>query len=532
MSEYENRGLGLIQSEPDPRDFIFGAAYKAESLPERFLTDVSGIQVHDQGKYQNCGTHALSAHVEIGLQKAGKYQKVSFPWYYGNRRYSENKGEGTEARGLLKAAQKDGGLYLADYPYEEEVPKAIETFEKYFESLKTKAQNIRIKNYYQCVTADEVKRAVYYYGSVLVGTIVFKSFYEITAENPIMPEPRIDGTSLEPMAGGHMMLIVGWDKQGFTVLNSWGEGFGKKGLFTMPYSIVDWSQRNNFPLPLFEAWAVDGVYIDGKLLETGKEPVTPPTPSGDDGWYKQSGKWRYRENGKDVFGKKGLFTMPYSIVDWSQRNNFPLPLFEAWAVDGVYIDGKLLETGKEPVTPPTPSGDDGWYKQSGKWRYRENGKDVVGWKKVQGIWYYLDSDGYMATGWVKVDGKWYFLKSSGAMATGWLLDKNKWYYLKSNGEMAVGWLKDKEKWYYLKSSGAMAVGWLKDKGEWYYLNADGSMQQNWKEIDGRWYWFDASGKAAKGFQTINGKDYYFAEKWFEDVKECQMIKTDSSGAIV
>ena len=456
MSEYENRGLGLIQSEPDPRDFIFGAAYKAESLPERFLTDVSGIQVHDQGKYQNCGTHALSAHVEIGLQKAGKYQKVSFPWYYGNRRYSENKGEGTEARGLLKAAQKDGGLYLADYPYEEEVPKAIETFEKYFESLKTKAQNIRIKNYYQCVTADEVKRAVYYYGSVLVGTIVFKSFYEITAENPIMPEPRIDGTSLEPMAGGHMMLIVGWDKQGFTVLNSWGEGFGKKG----------------------------------------------------------------------------LFTMPYSIVDWSQRNNFPLPLFEAWAVDGVYIDGKLLETGKEPVTPPTPSGDDGWYKQSGKWRYRENGKDVVGWKKVQGIWYYLDSDGYMATGWVKVDGKWYFLKSSGAMATGWLLDKNKWYYLKSNGEMAVGWLKDKEKWYYLKSSGAMAVGWLKDKGEWYYLNADGSMQQNWKEIDGRWYWFDASGKAAKGFQTINGKDYYFAEKWFEDVKECQMIKTDSSGAIV
>ena len=385
-----------MSTAADPRDYVFGATYGAETLPESYQTDISGIKVHDQGEYQNCGTHALSVHVEIGLKKAGKYQKVSFPWYYGNRRYSENKGEGTEARGLLKAAQKDGGLYLTDYPYEEEVPKAIETFEKYFSQFQQKAQNIRIKNYYQCNTVEEVKKAVYYYGSVLVGTIVFKSFYEITAENPVMPEPRIDKGSLEPMAGGHMMLIVGWDTNGFTVLNSWGEGFGKKGLFTMPYSIVTWSQRQGFPLPLFEAWAVDGVYLNGKLLETG-------APS---------------------------------------------------------------------VTPPTPAGNDGWYKQNGKWRYRENGKDVVGWKKVQNIWYYMNADGYMR------------------------------------------------------------VGWLKDKGEWYFLNQNGSMQLGWKKLDNRWYWFDASGKAVRGFQTINGKDYYFAEQWFEDVKECQMLQTDSNGAIV
>ena len=396
MSEFEKRGLGLLATAADPRDYVFGATYGAETLPESYQTDISGIKVHDQGEYQNCGTHALSVHVEIGLKKAGKYQKVSFPWYYGNRRYSENKGEGTEARGLLKAAQKDGGLYLTDYPYEEEVPKAIETFEKYFSQFQQKAQNIRIKNYYQCNTVEEVKKAVYYYGSVLVGTIVFKSFYEITAENPVMPEPRIDKGSLEPMAGGHMMLIVGWDKNGFTVLNSWGEGFGNKGLFTMPYSIVTWSQRQGFPLPLFEAWAVDGVYLNGKLLETGA---------------------------------------PF-------------------------------------VTPPTPAGNDGWYKQNGKWRYRENGKDVVGWKKVQNVWYYMNADGYMR------------------------------------------------------------VGWLKDKGEWYFLNQNGSMQLGWKKLDNRWYWFDASGKAVRGFQTINGKDYYFAEQWFEDVKECQMLQTDSNGAIV
>ena len=100
MSEFEKRGLGLLSTAADPRDYVFGATYGAETLPESYQTDISGIKVHDQGEYQNCGTHALSAHVEIGLKKAGKYQKVSFPWYYGNRRYSENKGEGTEARGL------------------------------------------------------------------------------------------------------------------------------------------------------------------------------------------------------------------------------------------------------------------------------------------------------------------------------------------------------------------------------------------------------------------------------------------------
>ena len=101
----------------------------------------------------------------------------------------------------------------------------------------------------------------------------------------------------------------------------------------------------------------------------------------------------------------------------------------------VYLDGKLLETGAPSVTPPTPAGNDGWYKQNGKWRYRENGKDVVGWKKVQNVWYYMGSDGYMKTGWLKDGNKWYYLKANGAMATGWIKDKGEWYYLNSTGAM-------------------------------------------------------------------------------------------------
>lgn len=33
MTDYTNRGLGLIQSELDPRDYIFAATYGAGTLP-------------------------------------------------------------------------------------------------------------------------------------------------------------------------------------------------------------------------------------------------------------------------------------------------------------------------------------------------------------------------------------------------------------------------------------------------------------------------------------------------------------------
>ena len=33
------------------------------------------------------------------------------------------------------------------------------------------------------------------------------------------------------------------------------------------------------------------------------------------------------------------------------------------------------------------------------------------------------------TGWQTIDGKWYYLKTDGRMASEWLQDNGKWYYL-------------------------------------------------------------------------------------------------------
>ena len=95
---------------------------------------------------------------------------------------------------------------------------------------------------------------------------------------------------------------------------------------------------------------------------------------------------------------------------------------------------------------------------------------TVGWKKINGSWYYFKSDGSKATGWLKDGSTWYYLKSSGEMQTGWLQEKGFWYYLDDSGAMKTGWYQVSGKWYYSYSSGALAVNTTVDG---YGVNSDG-----------------------------------------------------------
>ena len=95
---------------------------------------------------------------------------------------------------------------------------------------------------------------------------------------------------------------------------------------------------------------------------------------------------------------------------------------------------------------------------------------TVGWKKINGSWYYFKSDGSKATGWLKDASSWYYLKSSGEMQTGWLKENGVWYYLDSSGAMKTGWYQVSGKWYYSYSSGALAVNTTVDG---YRVNSDG-----------------------------------------------------------
>ena len=203
----------------------------------------------------------------------------------------------------------------------------------------------------------------------------------------------------------------------------------------------------------------------------------------------------------------------------------------------------------------------GWYQRFGCWYFGRNGKNVTGWLRDGGYWYYMNQYGVMQTGWLQEGSVWYYLKPDGQMVTGeytidgarhkfnssgvwqgqvvqakngWKQESGKWYYYKNNVKQK-GWLKDGSSWYYLDSNGVMQTGWVYTGGVWYYMKSGGQMvtgeytidgarhkfnssgvwlgqvqtQKNgWVKESGYWYYY-LNGKAATGWRQIGGVWYYF-----------------------
>lgn len=56
----------------------------------------------------------------------------------------------------------------------------------------------------------------------------------------------------------------------------------------------------------------------------------------------------------------------------------------------------------------------------------------VGWKFINGQWYYFNESGVMQTGWLSDNGKWYYLNSLGAMMHDTVIDG---YTLNTSGAL-------------------------------------------------------------------------------------------------
>lgn len=69
------------------------------------------------------------------------------------------------------------------------------------------------------------------------GFAVYESFESKEVKKTgIMPMPKLD----ERMVGGHAVCAVGYDdtKKYFIIRNSWGDTWGDKGYFYMPYAYI------------------------------------------------------------------------------------------------------------------------------------------------------------------------------------------------------------------------------------------------------------------------------------------------------
>ena len=174
----------------------------------------------------------------------------------------------------------------------------------------------------------------------------------------------------------------------------------------------------------------------------------------------------------------------------------------------------------------------GWKIQNGKWFYYENGKKVVGPKKINNDWYYFDEEGVMFdSGWrkdgeytfyynsngtlvrevKKIDGAWYYFKGDGDMYKGWRTLGDQKFYYHEDGKLALGATKIDRSWYYFKGDGDMYKGWRTLEDQKFYYHEDGKLAKGVTKIDGSWYYFKSDGNMYKGWRTLGDQKFYYYE---------------------
>ena len=84
--------------------------------------------------------------------------------------------------------------------------------------------NEKIDNYALCTSIANAKQALIANGPLAIGMMVYDNG---TDEYWIRK-----GTQL----GGHCTMLVGFDKDGFIMRNSWGTSYGNEGYITLSYS--------------------------------------------------------------------------------------------------------------------------------------------------------------------------------------------------------------------------------------------------------------------------------------------------------
>jgi C1A family cysteine protease len=231
------KGYGWKPGLPSQQFPLYSARVEAAALPPLVDMRPHCPAVYDQGQLGSCTGNAWAGMVEFLLLKQGLTDFTpSRLFIYYNERVLENDtalDNGASLSDGANVVSKEGCPNEKLWPYDitkfADVPPANATED----GLKHLA--FGVQQVHQDLTA--MKEVLASGLPIVVGFTVYPSFESAqVGETGIVPMP---GHHEQPV-GGHAVLVVGYDdsQSRFIVRNSWGDGWGQKGYFLMPYAYL------------------------------------------------------------------------------------------------------------------------------------------------------------------------------------------------------------------------------------------------------------------------------------------------------
>ena len=203
--------------------------------------------IYNQDKLGSCTANAIAAAYEYDDIKQNE-KDVFIPSrlfiYYNERKIegSIDTDSGAEIRDGIKSISVDGVCSEDMWKYD--ITKFTECPTQECYDYAKNHKSIEYKRVVQSL--EQLKQCLIEGFPFIFGFNVYSSFEtQEVADTGDMPMPKED----EELLGGHAVCAVGFDdnRRVFIVRNSWGDSWGDKGYFYMPYAfITNTSQCSDF----------------------------------------------------------------------------------------------------------------------------------------------------------------------------------------------------------------------------------------------------------------------------------------------
>lgn len=229
---------GWVRDLPDQRDVAFSVPkIFFDDLPERadLREEFGQLPVLNQGSLGSCVWNAMSSANQFAQKRAKQEEWVGSRLfgYYNTRAMigTTNVDSGSSIRDGFKSINRQGIVPEVEWPYDIMAFRTRPLQECYDHGKKH--QGVLYSRVPQTLLHLKAAIAVRQY-PVVFGIMVYESFEsDVVRKTGRVPLPKRSEAAL----GGHAVLMIGYDnsEKSFICQNSWGEEWGDKGFFYLPY---------------------------------------------------------------------------------------------------------------------------------------------------------------------------------------------------------------------------------------------------------------------------------------------------------